>query len=195
MPISKIPDSYVNNNAAWIPLRTVAKKVNELIDSIEGGSNSDLVVNSLTTVTTGTIGSNLTVTGHTLTNSLDVTNGVSAGGINAPIIVASNYLSLPKSYPIQTTSITTAVPITTVVGLLITVSSTLASNTSVTFNITNSNITSNSVLIVSASTATSGGIPVVGIQTVSTGIATIKLFNAGTTAFNGQIYISYILIP
>lgn len=50
--IRKIPTTYTDNNAVWTPLRTVAVKVNEIIDALEGGEGSDLVVDSLSVTNT-----------------------------------------------------------------------------------------------------------------------------------------------
>lgn len=72
MAVQKIPQTYVDNNAAWVPLRTVANKVNEVIDAIEIGTGLDLVANSVTSTTTVVAGTSIAV-GTALTVGTDET--------------------------------------------------------------------------------------------------------------------------
>ncbi len=48
MAIQKIPNSYVNNNAAWVPLRTVAIKLNETIDIVNEATDGSETMETLT---------------------------------------------------------------------------------------------------------------------------------------------------
>ncbi len=50
--IKKIPQSYLDNNAVWTPLRTVAVKLNEVIDALNGTTSLDLTANTLNVTST-----------------------------------------------------------------------------------------------------------------------------------------------
>ena len=190
MAIQTIPDSYLNNNAAFTPIKTVGKKVNEVINSLNGSSTSDVVVNSITTTNQGVIGTTLTVgTGLVVT----------AGSISSPAISTSGNatvngnLVLTKSFTSQTTNINTTVPLTTQAGTIFTVSSTLAAQASTSFSITYPGITNNSVIMINAFT-NGAGIPVAAASN-SSGTINIRLYNAhATAAFSSVVYINYIIV-
>lgn len=56
MAVIKIPDTYLKDNACFLPINTIGKKINEVIDAIEGGTGSDIVANTLTSNTTLIVG-------------------------------------------------------------------------------------------------------------------------------------------
>ncbi len=69
MAITKIPDSYVNNNAAWVPLRTVAKKLNETIDVVNAatdGTETFATVTATSSVITDTVSEYTSAAGVTI---------------------------------------------------------------------------------------------------------------------------------
>lgn len=94
MPINKIPNSYVNNNAAWVPLRTVAIKVNEVIDEVndiidgEGTETfENITVTDTTTTDTLVVGDEATISVLTVDNEITTNDLTFTGNITGPQIV------------------------------------------------------------------------------------------------------------
>jgi hypothetical protein len=95
----------------------------------------------------------------------------------------------------QLTSITTAVTLDTLNGVITTVSSTLAANAKTFFTVNNSNVTATSIVLVSVQyDEAATGIPVVGISDVATGSFKVVLSNGGNAALNNVVKIHFIII-
>ena len=95
----------------------------------------------------------------------------------------------------QLTSITTAVTLDTLNGVITTVSSTLAANAKTFFTVNNSNVTATSIVLVSVQyDEAATGIPVVGISDVATGSFKVVLSNGGNAALNNVVKVHFIII-
>jgi hypothetical protein len=83
----------------------------------------------------------------------------------------------------QGTSITTAVTVNALNGVVTTVSSTLAANAKTFFTVNNSNVVAGSKILVSVEyDEAATGIPVVGVSDIATGSFKIVLSNGGNAA-------------
>ena len=95
----------------------------------------------------------------------------------------------------QLTSITTAVTLDTLNGVITTVSSTLAANAKTFFTVNNSNVTATSIVLVSVQyDEAATGIPVVGISDVATGSFKVVLSNGGNAALNNVVKVHFIIL-
>ena len=95
----------------------------------------------------------------------------------------------------QLTSITTAVTLDTLNGVITTVSSTLAANAKTFFTVNNSNVTATSIVLVSVQyDEAATGIPVVGISDVATGSFKVVLSNGGNAALNNIVKVHFMII-
>lgn len=137
MPIKKIPNSYLNNNAVFTPTRTVGEKVNEIIENY----NELLIVvddlqeevssgefENITVTNTGTI-SNIISDGESTFASVQVTDFLVTDNISL-----SSKGNITQSGSISTT-VTLPTPINYNSGLITTVSATIAAGASATFNV------------------------------------------------------------
>ncbi len=128
---------------------------------------SDAAIDAGTTVTAGT---DVVATAGTLT--------VADGGVNT-----------------QTGSITTTVVLSTMSGQVTTVSSTLAAAASVEFTLTNTNITTTSVVLVSGGVNTSAGTPTWAVSDIAAGTCQIVLHNVhDSAALNAAVVMNFVII-
>lgn len=110
---------------------------------------------------------------------------------NTPLVTKANVT--------QGTSITTGVTANGSAGIITTVSSTLAAETTAEFTVTNSSVSASSVVLVSVAdysgTYGTNGIPVVSVDTIGAGSFKVDLTNThGTNALNGIVKIAYLVV-
>lgn len=96
----------------------------------------------------------------------------------------------------QGTSITTAVTVNALNGVVTTVSSTLAANAKTFFTVNNSNVVAGSKILVSVQyDEAATGIPVVGVSDITTGSFKVVLSNAaGVDALNNVVKVHFLII-
>jgi len=95
----------------------------------------------------------------------------------------------------QLTSITTAVTLDTLNGVITTVSSTLAANAKTFFTVNNSNITATSRILVSVQyDEAATGIPVVGVSDITAGSFKVVIANGGNAALNNIVKVHFMII-
>jgi hypothetical protein len=95
----------------------------------------------------------------------------------------------------QLTSITTAVTLDTLNGVITTVSSTLAANAKTFFTVNNSNITATSRILVSVQyDEAATGIPVVGVSDIAAGSFKVVIANGGNAALNNIVKVHFMII-
>lgn len=95
----------------------------------------------------------------------------------------------------QGTSITTAVTLDTLNGVITTVSSTLAANAKTFFTVKNSNVTATSVIIVSVQyDEAATGIAIANVSDITTGSFKVVLSNGGNAALNNVVKVHFIII-
>jgi hypothetical protein len=95
----------------------------------------------------------------------------------------------------QGTSITTAVTVNALNGVVTTVSSTLAANAKTFFTVNNSNVVAGSKILVSVQyDEAATGIPVVGVSDITTGSFKIVLSNGGNAALNNVVKIHFLIL-
>lgn len=130
-------------------------------------------------ITSGT----LSVAGLSSLGSLLVSGSTTLGNI-----------TMPKASVTQLTSVTTPVTSNVQVGTVITVSQTLAAQTSATFVVNDSTITLNSVVVANISNYSgTTGLPVAYVVSVGSGVFSIVVSNHhATAALNGTISVSYV---
>lgn len=95
----------------------------------------------------------------------------------------------------QITSATTAVTVNGHVGVITTVSQTLATNTEATFTVNNSKVTANSKIFLSVQyAAASTGIASAHVSSISAGKFDIDILNSGTASMNDVVKVHYMII-
>jgi hypothetical protein len=95
----------------------------------------------------------------------------------------------------QGTSITTAVTVNALNGVITTVSSTLAANLKTFFTVNNTLVAAGSRIIVSVEyDEAATGIPVVGVSDIATGSFKVVLSNGGSAALNNVVKVHYLII-
>lgn len=95
----------------------------------------------------------------------------------------------------QLTSITTAVTLDTLNGVITTVSSTLAANANTFFTVNNSNVTTASRIIVSAQyDEAATGIVVLSVSDIAAGSFKVVISNGGNAALNNVVKIHFMII-
>tara|TARA_R110000868_G_scaffold172688_3_gene408626 strand:- start:290 stop:763 length:474 start_codon:yes stop_codon:yes gene_type:complete len=96
----------------------------------------------------------------------------------------------------QGTSITTAVTVNALNGVITTVSSTVAANAKSFFTVNNSNVVAGSKILVSVEyDEAATGIPVVGVSDIATGSFKVVLSNgAGAAALNNVVKIHFLIV-
>ena len=96
----------------------------------------------------------------------------------------------------QLTSITTAVTVNALNGVITTVSSTLAADTKTSFTVNNDLVVAGSRILVSVQyDEAANGIAVVGVADITTGSFKVVLSNSyGTAALNNVVKIHYIIL-
>jgi len=104
-------------------------------------------------------------------------------------------LVLPKSSPTQITTIATGVAATERSGVITTVSSTLAANSSAEFTVTNAKVVAGSVVLVSIAgyAGTDDGSPVAR-AVVSAGQFVVTVTNVGTVTLDAPIKVAYLIV-
>jgi len=112
---------------------------------------------------------------------------------------ATGYPSFVKTTVTQGTSITTGVTASAPAGVITTVSSTLAAQASAEFTVTNTFVSSSSVVIANlvdyAGTDSTNGIPVVKVDTIGSGSFKVVISNAhATNALSGVLKIGFIVV-
>ena len=135
----------------------------------------------------------------------DVTNLIAVGAKDPSR--DDQYLSLAvNAAPLQTlyrtanvtqlTSITTAVTVNALNGVITTVSSTLAADTKTSFTVNNDLVVAGSRILVSVQyDEAANGIAVVGVADITTGSFKVVLSNSyGTAALNNVVKIHYIIL-
>lgn len=96
----------------------------------------------------------------------------------------------------QGTSITTAVTVNALNGIITTVSSTLAANARTSFTVNNNQVTAGSRILVSVEyDEAATGIPVLGVADIAAGSFKVVLSNgAGAAALNNVVKVHYIIL-
>lgn len=95
----------------------------------------------------------------------------------------------------QLTSITTAITLDTLNGVITTVSSTLAANAKTFFTVNNSNVTTASRIIVSAEyDEAATGIVVLSVSDIAAGSFKVVISNGGNAALNNVVKIHFMII-
>jgi hypothetical protein len=95
----------------------------------------------------------------------------------------------------QGTSITTAVTVDALNGVITTVSSALAANAKTFFTVNNSLVGTGSRILVSVEyDEAATGIPVVGVSDIVTGSFKVVLSNGGSAALNNVVKVHYLII-
>ena len=95
----------------------------------------------------------------------------------------------------QITSITTAVTVNALNGIITTVSSTLAANLKTFFTVNNPNVLAGSKILVSVQyDEVATGIPVVGVSDIAAGSFKVVLSNGGSAALNNVVKVHYLII-
>jgi len=95
----------------------------------------------------------------------------------------------------QLTSITTAVTVNALNGIVTTVSSTLAANAKTFFTVNNLNVVAGSKILVSVQyDEAATGIPVVGVSDIAAGSFKVVLSNGGSAALNNVVKVHYLII-
>jgi hypothetical protein len=135
----------------------------------------------------------------------DVTNLIAVGAKDPSR--DDQYLSLAvNAAPLQTlyrtanvtqgTSITTAVTVEALNGVITTVSSTLAANARTSFTVNNALVTAGSRILVSVEyDEAATGIPVLGVADIANGSFKVVLSNgAGSAALNNVVKVHYLII-
>jgi hypothetical protein len=94
----------------------------------------------------------------------------------------------------QITSITTAVTVNALNGVITTVSSTLAANAKTFFTVNNTLVAAGSRILVSVQyDEAATGIPVVGVSDIATGSFKVVLSNGGSAALNNVVKVHYLI--
>lgn len=135
----------------------------------------------------------------------DVTNLIAVGAKDPNR--DDSYLSLAvNAAPLQTlyntanvtqgTSITTAVTVNALNGIITTVSSTLAANARTSFTVNNTQVTAGSRILLSVEyDEAATGIPVLGVADIANGSFKLVLSNgAGVAALNAVVKVHYIIL-
>jgi len=95
----------------------------------------------------------------------------------------------------QGTSITTAVTVDALNGVITTVSSTLAANAKTFFTVNNTLVGTGSRILVSVQyDEAATGIPVVGVSDIAAGSFKVVLSNGGSAALNNVVKVHYLII-
>jgi len=95
----------------------------------------------------------------------------------------------------QDTSITTAVTVDALNGVITTVSSTLAANAKTFFTVNNTLVGTGSRILVSVQyDEAATGIPVVGVSDIAAGLFKVVLSNGGSAALNNVVKVHYLII-
>ena len=107
--IKKIPTTYTNNNACWTPLKTVALKVNEVIDSLlaETPTNTSIASGGTITAAQLLLG-HITATGATGSWQLPSTASIITA-LGGSVVVGTNFKFLLNASTMTATNIATLV--------------------------------------------------------------------------------------
>lgn len=117
-----------------------------------------------------------------------------ANMVALPNNAATSDLISDKGTVTQASSITTGVTLSNLNGVITTVSSTLAADTSANFTVTNTKVTAASNIQVSATYAGTQGTVAVNVVSVSSGSFVLKVLNLSSTqALNAAIKINFLV--
>jgi hypothetical protein len=170
---------------------------------------SNLNVGSLSVNGLSSLGNLLAIGASTIGNLTSI-NILANGGITAGTLSVANLSSLgsllvsgtttlgnvtiPKGTVTQLTSSTTPVTVNVQSGNVVTVSQTLAAQTSAVFVVNDSTITANSVVVANISNYSgTTGLPVAYVTSVGLGVFSIVVSNHHTTAaLNGTLTVAYV---
>ena len=126
--------------------------------------------------------------------SADVFSLALANLVAGPTNSATNDLVNDKGTVTQATSITTGVTLSTLNGVVTTVSSTLAADTSANFTVTNTKVTTASNIQLTAVYAGNQGAVALNVVSVSNGSFVVKVLNLSSTqALNAVIKVNFLV--
>lgn len=130
---------------------------------------------------------------------IDDVNSITDGTYTFDDLTVTNLTTdkpvITKGNVTQLTAITTGVTTNASAGVITTVSSTLAAGSNATFVVTNSKVTSSSVIMLTVDDSATAGLAKVNVQTVTNGAFSINITNIhGTNAFNNVIKIHFLVI-
>jgi hypothetical protein len=95
----------------------------------------------------------------------------------------------------QGTSITTAVTVNALNGIVTTVSSTLAVSAKIFFTVNNSNVVAGSKILVSVEyDEAATGTPIVAVSDITTGSFKIVLSNRGSAVLNNVVKVHFLIV-
>lgn len=159
MSIQKLTGYFLGLNLNGIP-KPIKVKINEIIDTVNGITDGG---SSFDTITELTSDSGVTVDG---------------------LLIKDGGIVPTKGAVTQITNITTGVTMNTKAGIITTVSSTLAADTSATFTLTSSAIVAGGLVFATINTYAGTGNPVIEKVTPSAlgGSATITIRNVSASA-------------
>lgn len=110
-------------------------------------------------------------------------------------LVTSDKVTVTKGNVTQITAITTGVTTNAGAGVITTVSSTLAAGSNATFIVTNSMVTSTSVIMLTVDDSATAGLAKLNVQTVTNGAFSVNITNIhGANAFNNVIKIHFVVL-
>jgi hypothetical protein len=168
--------SYPNKaflGATLINPRVYYIKIKELIDRLNSVSTSDTEL-TIDTISESTSGSGVTVDS---------------------VLLKDGKVTVDKGTVTQLTAITTGVTLNKPAGVITTVSSTLAAGSNATFIVTNSFVSSTSVIQLTVDDSATAGLAKVNVQTVGSGVFSINITNVhATNAFNNVIKIHFLIV-
>lgn len=154
--------------------KTQQAKIIEIIDAINDFNDGDVSMTDLS-----------------LSGTLDVTGVTTLTGQAA----LNGGLTVGKATVTQITAITTGVTINASAGVITTVSSTLAAGSNAAFKVTNSKVTSTSVIQLTADDKATAGWARVNVQDVAAGEFYINVTNIhATNAFNNIVKIHFLVV-
>ena len=130
---------------------------------------------------------------------INATSGSFSGNLNVLGDITAGAIILTPGAVTQITSITTAVVLNNVAGVITTVSSTLAAVTTLVFTVTNSTVLASSAVVASVAgysgTYTTDGLPVINVEAIAAGSFVIRLMNVhATAALDGILDISFYVV-
>jgi hypothetical protein len=206
MPIKKIPNSYLNNNAVFTPTRTVGEKVNEVIENL---NDLNTTVEELQAEVSSGEFENITVT-DTATIENAIFNGtvsINTVGINDATIDeatvinlnVAEQLTLAKGNATQSTSFATTVSLPTPVnyssGIITTFTANTAAGATSIFNVGSALLYDTSKVVILTIQYGGAGTPVLNYARTLPDTIVIKITNIHTTdALDNTIKIHYLAL-
>jgi len=145
---------------------------------------------------TGSIGLSGLLAKKSIFNSdTHVSGSLTTGNIT---LTQGRSVNLGRAATSQTTSFTNGVTINSASGVITTVAATTAAGSSESFTVTNSTVSTSSVVLASigdySGTYDTNGIPLLYVDSISNGSFSIRVYNAGASnALNGTLKIKFIV--